>query len=219
MSIKALKDYTRYAKYAKYDAKLKRRETWEEQVDRVFKMHEQKFSNKIESINEEFNFAKEMVLKKRILGSQRALQFGGKAILDKEARIYNCTVSYCDRPKFFQEALYLLLCGCGVGFSVQKHHIEKLPNISKRDSGTAKITIPDTIEGWADALGALLSSYFVSEQSFKEYNGKKISFDFSQIRKKGTPLSWGGKAPGPDGLKQSLEKIEQLLDSAINKNQ
>jgi ribonucleoside-diphosphate reductase alpha chain len=218
MSIKALQEYTRYAKYAKYLPEKKRRETWEEQINRVFDMHEQHLGKKINEIRDDFNFAKEMVLKRRVLGSQRALQFGGKAILDKNARLYNCSSSYIDRPRAFQESLYLLLCGVGVGFSVQYHHVNKLPNIKKRTTKEKTFIIPDTIEGWADALGILVSSYFETCDLFTEYNGKKVIFDYSSIRPKGAKLSWGGKAPGPLGLKTSLEKIEQLFDRCLTES-
>jgi ribonucleoside-diphosphate reductase alpha chain len=216
MSIKVLREYTRYAKYAKYDKVAKRRETWEEQVNRVFGMHEEKFKDKIATFKEEFDFAKEMVNKKLILGSQRALQFGGIAILNKEARLYNCTVSYADRPRFFQETLWLLLCGCGVGFSVQKHHIAKLPEILPRANICVPYTIPDTIEGWSDALGILINSYFrKSDSLYPEFSQNRPVFIYKEIRPAGAPLSWGGKAPGPDGLKSALEKIEALIDRCL----
>lgn len=214
MSITALQEYTRFAKYAMYRSDLHRRETWQEQVDRVFNMHEEYLGPDIlASIKDDFYFTKKMVLQKRILGSQRALQFGGTPILKKHARMYNCTVSYCDRPRFFQETMWLLLCGCGVGFSVQKHHVEKLPEIKPIDENNqVTYAIPDTIEGWADSIGVLMSSYFDSDNTpFPEYRGKKINFDYSLIRPEGSPLSFGAKAPGPDKLKESLDNIAHLL--------
>ena len=214
MSITALQEYTRFAKYAMYLPDLHRRETWQEQVDRVFNMHEEYLGPDIlASIKDDFYFTKKMVLQKRVLGSQRALQFGGAPILKKHARMYNCTVSYCDRPRFFQEAMWLLLCGCGVGFSVQKHHIEKLPEIKPIDENNqVTYVIPDTIEGWADSIGVLMSSYFDSDNTpFPEYRGKKVNFDYSLIRPEGSPLSFGAKAPGPDKLKESLDSIAHLL--------
>ena len=217
MSIKALQEYTRYSKYAKFLPEKQRRETWEEQVNRIFEMHETKLGEKLNLIKDKFELSKNAVLKRKVLGSQRALQFGGKAILDKNARLYNCSSTYLDRPRAFQESLYLLLCGTGVGFSVQTHHINKLPNIKKRSTDEKEFIIPDTIEGWADSLGILLSSYFDdSKNEFKEFFGKKINFNFSKIRKKGSKLSWGGKAPGPEGLKNSLIKIENLIEKCLN---
>ena len=217
MSVKALQEYTRISKYARFNPALKRRETWEEQVTRVFDMHRGKFGSElILKFQDDFDFAEKMVMGKRVLGSQRALQFGGAPIIKKNARMYNCSASYCDRPRFFQEIMWLLLCGAGAGFSVQKHHIAKLPSIKsplKSGKGKKTFVIPDDIEGWSDAIGVLLSSYFDSDLTpFPEYKGYIVEFDFSKIRPAGAPLSSGSKAPGPDGLKGSLVKIEYLLD-------
>jgi len=215
MSITALQEYTRFSRYAIYRPELHRRETWQEQVDRVFDMHEKFLGPDIMlRIKDDFSFAKKMVLQKRILGSQRALQFGGSPILKKNARMYNCTVSYCDRPRFFQEAMWLLLCGCGVGFSVQFCHVNKLPEIRPvNNDDSLTYVIPDTIEGWADAIGVLVSSYFVDKTPFPQYFGKRVLFDYSLIRPNGAPLSFGAKAPGPDKLKESLDNISHLLDT------
>lgn len=220
-----LAEFTRIARYAQYNKKEGRRETWEEQVDRVFKMHKVKFYEFWENkeFREAFDYAKNMMLEKRCLGSQRALQFGGPAILNKNARIYNCMATYIDRPRVFQEIMYSLLCGVGMGFSVQLHHINKLPDIEIVESKgfTSKnvdIIIEDSIEGWADAIGALLSAYFVENQPFPKYYGSTITFDFSLIRPKGANIShMGGKAPGPDGLKVSMEKIRKVLDNCVSK--
>ena len=150
---------------------------------------------------------------KLILGAQRALQFGGEQLFKHEARMYNCTVSHVDRPRFFQEAMYMLLCGCGVGFSVQTQHINKLPDLKKRSLKKSKVfTIPDTIEGWADSFGVLLASYFDHDGEFKEYRGVQVHFDYSKSRPKGAMISGGFKAPGPDGLRQSLQKCEALIE-------
>ncbi len=159
MSVKALQDYTFNSKYARYDHTTKRREVWQEAVDRVQQMHLDRFPQ----VEEEIRWAFSQVKTKRVLGSQRALQYGGRPILRNNARQYNCVVSYCDRIRFFQEALWLLLSGCGVGFSVQKHHISKLPRfllgrLDNQTPPTKTFTIPDSIEGWADALGVLLAS-------------------------------------------------------------
>lgn len=225
MSIKAMAEYTRYAKYAQYNKKEKRRDDWNEQVEKMFAMHQSKFGDLLIPIQEDFNFAKKKVLDKVILGSQRALQFGGNPILSKEAKIYNCTASYADRISFFKEAMYLLLCGCGVGFSVQKEHVQKLPRLTKRNKGIKKFTIPDSIEGWSDALNILLLSYvydnnnpyiFDLKKEIDSYSGYQVIFDYSQIREQGASLSWGGKAPGPEGLKKALEKITNLLDKTVS---
>ena len=137
MSTSELQDYTFVAKYARWIPEKKRRETWRESVDRVMNMMYEKYPE----VNGDIAWAYDMMYKKRILGSQRALQFGGKPIFKHNARMYNCIASYIDRLRFFQECMYLLLCGCGTGFSVQKHHVEKLPSLIRNKSGTKKVLI------------------------------------------------------------------------------
>ncbi|PNG50088.1 MULTISPECIES: recombinase [unclassified Variovorax] len=192
-------------------------ETWDEAVARVMDMHRDKYAERMTPELEKY-FAKAEVAyeSQLVLGAQRALQFGGEQLRKHEARMYNCSVSHCDRAAFFQEAMYLLLCGCGVGFSVQKHHVAKLPPIARPSSEKIKVfQIPDSIEGWADAFGVLLSSYFDGEGTFPEYQGHQVHFDFSLIRAKGSEISGGFKAPGPDPLRQALIKCEALLQKAL----
>lgn len=220
MSVKALQDYTFVSKYARYDAGQKRRETWTEAVDRVRDMHIRRYPQ----IEEEIEWAFEQNRQKKVLGSQRALQFGGTPIEKKNARIYNCIASYCDRPRFFQECFWLLLCGCGTGFSVQKHHVNKLPEFSDKWLSGNKcpekvFIIPDSIEGWADTLGVLLSSFF-GGGDFPEYEGYSVHFIYDRIRKEGTSLgSSSGKAPGPKPLENAIEKIRSLLLACVERKQ
>ena len=129
MSIKALSDYTFVAKYARYMSEKKRRETYKESVDRVRSMMHKQYADKDEETHKMIDWAYDMMLKKKGLGSQRALQFGGDPIFKHNARMFNCVVSYADRARFFQECMYMLLCGCGVGFSVQYRHNERLPDL------------------------------------------------------------------------------------------
>jgi ribonucleoside-diphosphate reductase alpha chain len=214
MSISELQEYTFATKYARYNPRLGRRETFVESVDRVFEMHEQFYKGL--PIQQHLDFAKSAMKDRLVLGSQRALQFGGSPILRKHARMYNCSVSYCDRPRFFQEALWMLLCGCGVGFSVQAHHVNRLPSISRRSGMEVTYQVQDSIEGWADALGVMVSSYFQSDQPFPEFSGKRVSFDYSLIRPQGASLSSGmGKAPGSAPLKRSLMKIQEVFEARL----
>jgi ribonucleoside-diphosphate reductase alpha chain len=213
MSLRELQDYTFVSKYARYNEELKRRETWDEAVERVKDMHLQKYPQN--DIREDIEWAFSKVKEKRVLGSQRALQFGGKPVLKKNARLYNCTVSFCDRLRFFQESFWLLLCGCGVGFSVQKHHVAKLPDFVERKGQTKLYVIPDSIEGWADSLGVLLSSYF-GGGDFAEYAGYDVEFNFGLIRPEGSKLgSSSGKAPGPVPLQNAMQKITELLNDCV----
>ena len=112
MSLNTLQEYTRIAKYAKYLPEENRRETWKEQVDRVFDMHREYFEE-FPEVMPHIDFAENAVLKKDILGSQRILQFGGTPIFKHNARVYNCGFGHINRPRAFQELMYLLLCGCG----------------------------------------------------------------------------------------------------------
>ncbi len=211
MTLSQLQGYTFSTKYARWSSELGRRETYAEATNRVFDMHARRYAGM--GVDDDIQFAREAALDRLVLGSQRALQFGGKPVEDKHARLYNCCVSYADRPRFFQEALWLLLCGSGVGFSVQRHHIAKLPMIAKPTGPIVKFQLPDSIEGWADGLGALVSSYFVSDQPFPELAGCQVELDYSLIRPEGAPIASGsGKAPGPEPLRRALDKIKLLMD-------
>ena len=206
MSIEALQDYTYITKYARYDKAAGRRETFEEANDRVLAMHLKRYPQ----IEAELRWAFDRVKERRVLGSQRALQFGGAGIERCHARLLNCWSSYCDRPRFFQECFWVLLAGGGVGFSVQQHHVNRLPDIRPTPRHfTHVFTVPDTIEGWADSLGMLLSDYF---------GYGRTEFDFSQVRPAGSPLSTSsGKAPGPEPLRLALEAARAVLDKAAQR--
>jgi ribonucleoside-diphosphate reductase alpha chain len=192
-------------------------ETWNESVERVMTMHREKYADKTTADLKVMMLKAENAYKsQQILGAQRALQFGGAQMRSHNARMYNCSASHADRPAFFQEAMYLLLCGCGVGFSVQKHHIAKLPGIASRSDRQVKaFQIPDSVEGWADAFGVLLSSYFETDGTFPEYKGAMVHFDYSKVRAKGALISGGFKAPGPDPLRAALVKCEALIEKAL----
>lgn len=206
-----------YMGYSRWLDTENRYETWEESIARVMNMHRERYKDKMTPELEEYiSFAEQAYKDKRVLGAQRALQFGGEQIFKHQARMYNCSVSHTNRPKFFQECMYMLLCGSGVGFSVQKHHIAQLPELHKRWEKKSKVFIvPDSIEGWADAFGVLLSSFFVGGGEFPEYEHCKVLFDLGKIRPKGAMISGGFKAPGPDGLRIALAKCEELLNNLI----
>jgi ribonucleoside-diphosphate reductase alpha chain len=209
MSLKALQDYTYYSRYAGYLEEEKRRESWGEAVDAMMDMHLRRYPQ----VAEDIEWVRPLVKERRVLGSQRALQFKGRPIEKTNARLYNCSASYCDRVRFFQESFWLLLCGCGVGYSVQRHHIAKLPQFTKKHRRKTEIfTIPDSIEGWSDALGILIATYFPHPE-LPKWEGRIVKFDYDDIRPAGSQLGSGvGKAPGPGPLRNSLEKIRELLD-------
>lgn len=195
-------EYVFKSKYARFNQNLQRRETWEEAVDRMMDMHLKRFPQLATEIEE----CSRAMKAKEITGSQRALQFGGSAIEEKNMRMYNCVSSYADRPRFFAESLWLLLCGCGVGFSVQAHHVAKLPQVQEQGYPQT-FEVVDSIEGWADATNALFKSYF--------YGESQPLFDFSKVRPKGSPLRFGGTAPGPKPLEKALNHIDDILRSRL----
>lgn len=233
-SAQLMADAKFYESYARYDDSLGRYETWEESVERVMAMHRFKYADKLDltvtlppfeemykyldkeldtfTLNSLMVVAQQSYGDKYILGAQRALQFGGKQLLSKHAKMYNCTASYCDRTDFFKEAFWLMLCGCGIGFSVQKQHIAKLPGIKPRTKQAKEFVVEDSIEGWADAIGALVSSFFDEES---EYAGRKMQFDTTGVRDKGSLISGGFKAPGPEPLDKALKLIERLIKQEL----
>ena len=196
-----LSDIVVYNKYAKYLPTKQRRETWEELVTRNKEMHQAKFPKLKEEIEEVY----EMVYDKKVLPSMRSLQFAGKPIDINNSRIFNCSYLPIDDWRSFSEVMFLLLSGCGVGYSVQKHHIEKLPEI-RIPKKTRRFLVGDSIEGWADSVKVLLKSYFGITTA-------RPIFDFRDIRPKGAELiTVGGKAPGPEPLKECLFQIQKVLD-------
>ena len=203
--------------YSRFMENAERYETWDESVERVMNMHREKYNDVMtDELEELIQFAEEQYKNKNVLGSQRALQFGGDQIFKHEMRLYNCSYSHVDRARFFQDCMMLLLCGAGVGFSVQKHHVAQLPKVKKRYDKKSKVhTVSDDIEGWSNAFGVLLSSYFEDGGTFPEYKGCQVHFDYSNIRPKGSYISGGFKAPGPDGLRQSLQRCEDILNEYV----
>ena len=205
-----------YEAYSRWDESLDRYETWEEAVTRVMNMHRDYYKDKMTpKLSQMIDEAESLYKLQYALGAQRALQFGGEQLLKHQMRMYNCTSSYADRTAFFQELFYILLCGAGAGFSVQYHHVEKLSDIAERKKQAKGYVVEDSIEGWADALGVLMSSYFVGGGTFPEFEGRKVYFDLSQIRPKGAEISGGFKAPGPEPLRRALDKIEYLLQGLV----
>ena len=221
VNTRALMSQTKfYEGYSRWDESKARYETWEESVARVMDMHRKYYASKMTpELSRLIDEAESLYKLQYALGAQRALQFGGDQLLKHQMRMYNCTSTYADRPRFFSELFYVLLCGAGAGFSVQKHHIDKLPDIQDRKKQAKGWVVEDSIEGWADALGALMSSYFVGGGQFPEMEGRKVYFDLNNVRPKGALISGGFKAPGPEPLRKSLDKIEHLIQSRILKGE
>jgi len=204
ISQQILSDIIIHQKYSKYLPEQQRRETWNEIVTRNKIMHIEKFPLLKDEIEENYK----MVYDKKILPSMRSLQFAGKPVGINNARLYNCCFCPIDNYRCFSEIMFLLLSGCGVGYSVQYHNIDKLPEI-KLPTKTKRYLISDNIEGWADAIKFLIKSYLVG--------GARPNFDYRDIRPKGTPLKTaGGLAPGPEPLKECLFHIQKILDRKQN---
>ena len=199
-----LSEITVYMKYARYIPELNRRETWKELVTRNKEMHIKKYPALKEEIEDTYKY----VYDKKVLPSMRSMQFGGKPIEISPNRIYNCAYLPVDHTDACSEIMFLLLGGTGVGYSVQEHHVSKLPPINKPYPKRKKrYLINDSIEGWADAVKVLIKSYMNGKSS-------RIEFDFSDIRPKGARLvTSGGKAPGPQPLKECLIKLTGILES------
>lgn len=213
-----LSDFVYYGKYAKYLDNLQRRESWEEAWDRVYNMHAKKydFDNRTDEIPLLTRVAISKGKQKKLLGSQRVLQFAGEPIFQREMRAYNCQYSYCDRPRFFAEILFLLLCGSGCGFSVQSHHVAKLPKLVDMDTWHLRrkkeIFVEDSIEGWADAVNCLINAYLPTNAEDSSFEPE---FNYVLVRKKGSKLSSGGKAPGYKPLETALERVRAILVKAV----
>ena len=205
LSNEILSDITVHMKYAKYIPELNRRESWDDLVTRNKLMHIKKYPELKENIEEVYK----LVYDKKILPSMRSLQFGGKPIEISPNRVYNCAYLPIDHIDSFNEVMFLLLGGTGVGYSVQKHHVEKLEPVNKPyTKRTRRFLVGDSIEGWADAIKVLMKSYMGEKRQ------STIEFDFSDIRPKGAQLvTSGGKAPGPQPLKECILKITGILNS------
>ena len=201
---KILSEITTFMKYAKYLPKKQRRETWKELVDRNKAMHLEKFPK----LEKEIEAAYEFVYDKKVLPSMRSLQFAGKPIQINNARLYNCCFLPINHTDAFSEVMFLLLSGTGVGYSVQKNHIEQLPPVNKPVK-TRRYLVGDSIEGWADAVKMMVEAYM---------KGKALPlYDFSDVRPKGALLlTSGGKAPGPEPLKDALHNIQKIFDRKQN---
>lgn len=199
-----LSDITVFSKYAKYIPELKRRESWTEIVDRYRSTMIKQYPHMQKDIDEQIGF----IYEKKVLPSMRALQFAGPAIERAPSRIYNCCYFPIDSLHSFSEGMFLLLGGTGIGYSVQFHHIDKLPEIQK-STKTRRYLVGDSIEGWADAIKVLMKGYFGL--------GPVPLFDLRDIRPKGARLvTAGGKAPGPEPLKECLFQVQKILDRKVN---
>ena len=209
-SLKLLSDLVFYMKYSRYLPELKRRETWAETVLRNKDMHLKKYAH-IPAARPVIEKAYEFVLDKKILPSGRSLQFGGDGILINNAKIYNCSAIGIDSLRAFTDLIYLLLCGCGVGISVRRNFVSKLPSLVPKSGEKVVFKPEDSIEGWADCQRELLKAAFET--------GADVEFDMSAVRPKGALIKTSlCSAPGPEPLRKMLGKIKVFLDKKIENN-
>lgn len=202
-----LSQVTIFNKYAKYIPELKRRETWEEIVERNVAMHVKRFPQLKQEIQQVY---KEFVIPKKVLPSMRSLQFAGLPIELANNRMFNCAYIPIEHPAAFSETMFLLLGGSGVGYSVQKRHVNQLPVVQGPKDRPRRFLVSDNIEGWADAIKVLMEAYF--------YGRSDPNFDYRDIRPKGARLiTSGGKAPGPDPLRICIDKLRSVLNGAVGR--
>ena len=203
-----LSEVTVFNKYAKYVPELSRRETWAELCMRNADMHIKKYPKLEKDIRELYE---EFVIPKKVLPSMRSLQFGGHPIELANNRIYNCAFAPCDDVAIFSECMFLLLGGTGFGYSVQSHHVSRLPTVQGCAQESRRFLVGDSIEGWADAVKVLVEAHF---------SGKaRPVFDYRDIREKGAALvTTGGKAPGPEPLAVCIKKLATMLDKAAGRS-
>ena len=213
LASKILSDITIYMKYAKWLPLEFKKESWDMIVDRNLEMHLAKLKEL--GHDEESHYYKEVVdiynnyvRQFKILPSMRSMQYAGKAIELSPNSIYNCAYMPVDSVECFHEAMFLLMNGTGLGYSVQQHHVRELPEIKQPNKDrTRKIVIHDSIMGWADAVKEL----------FRSYTGEltqRPRFIYDDIRPKGARLKTrGGKAPGPEPLRKCMVMVENILQT------
>ena len=220
-SKRALSDYIYQSKYSLYREDLGRKEVWEESVERIYQMHlthlgiHAPAALQDEWFMEQLHEAIDYYKQKKFVGSQRNLQFGGEPVLKSSAKSYNCSYSHCDRLEVFRETEWLLLSGCGCGLSVEQAHVDKLPDLLPLEElleESEVFRIPDSIEGWSDAIHRLMEFFFVPGTT-------RPVFDYTDIRPKGSKIAGRFLAPGPDGLRIALDNIRKLLREAVTAGQ
>lgn len=207
-----LSDLKLYSDYLKWLNREERYETWEEAVNSVLNTHIMRYGNIVKPLLKEVS---PTYYNKEILASQRNLQFREDRILKNNEKLYNCCTTYAYSPDVFNKGFYVLLCGTGLGVNLKQKYVSQLPNLHKRNKGTKTYIVEDSIEGWAESIKVLISSYCKHPSLYDEYFGYNIRFDYSQIRSKGSFITGGFKAPGHKGLQQSIENIELLINKEL----
>ncbi len=198
----SLSEFVYYRSYSKWIEAEGRRETWIETVGRYMNFMKEELGKKLSE--KEYDEVYQAILKQEVMPSMRLMWSAGSAVKKTNVSAYNCSYIAITKLKDFSEVMYLLMCGAGVGFSVEQQTVQKLPQIKRQTKGKAHIyTIDDSKEGWGDALYFGLKNWF---------DGKDVSFDYSKLRPMGARLkTMGGKSSGPDPLKRALEFARERI--------
>ena len=202
------------SRYARWNEDLQRRETWQETVSRYFDFFEEhlKENNNYQLTKKLRAELEQAVLNLEIMPSMRALMSAGRALERDNVAGFNCAYVAVDNPRVFDETLYILMCGTGVGFSVERQYINKLPDLSEElhDTDTV-IKVADSKIGWAKAYKEFLSLL---------YAGQIPKWDLSNIRPHGARLkTFGGRASGPDPLEDLFRFTVKIFKDANLKGQ
>lgn len=195
-------------KYSRWRDDLGRRETWLETVDRFMDFIQNHLASKFDSLtDDEYGELREAILNLEVSPSMRAMMTAGPALERDHVAAYNCSFLNINRIRAFSEVLYILCCGTGVGFSVERQHVSKLPEVpDELHASPTTIIVPDSKIGWATSFHELLSLL---------YAGKIPNIDYSQIRPAGSPLkTFGGRASGPGPLRDLFNYTIQVFVNA-----
>jgi len=203
-----MKTYIHLSKYSRWIDKENRRETWDETIDRFHDYWSDRYNDKSdERITDHITEMTKYIRDFKVMPSMRVLMTAGKALQRDEAAGYNCSAAAVTHSRVFDECFYLLMCGCGFGFSVERQYINRLPTIDEEMyESDSVIVVRDSKIGWATALKELISML---------YNGQIPNWDLSKIRPAGARLkTFGGRASGPEPLNRLFEFVVRLFKKA-----
>ena len=204
--------YIHKSKYARYIPELNRREHWDETVSRYIDFIENSLLEK-----QKYTLSKELkeelksaIVNLEIMPSMRALMTAGKALERDNTAGYNCSYLPVDDPKAFDECMHILMNGTGVGFSVERQYINKLPEIPDQLYNTdTVIVVKDSKEGWSKALRMLIALL---------YSGEIAKWDLSKLRPAGAPLkTFGGRSSGPTPLEDLFKFVVNVFKNAVGR--
>ena len=202
-------DFIHLSRYSRFLEDEGRRETWKETVTRLINFWKERVNNNVIT-DEEFEELEKAILAKEVMPSMRSMWSAGPALEKNHFRGYNCSFVAMDHPRAFDEILFVLMAGTGVGFSAEAKHVNKLPIINDNFRMTERtISIGDSAEGWATALRKLIADLYL---------GNEHAWDFSKIRPEGARLkTMGGRASGPEPLKALFKFVTMVFKNAAGR--